>query len=101
MIVYNITTKVSHHFVAEWMQWMRLTYLPALSETGFFQSCQLHRLLDQEDDEGETFVTQCRANSRTDYDLFVAQHADKLRQQAYERFGSHILSFHTLMEIID
>lgn len=98
MIVYNITTKVAHHFVPGWLSWMQQVYLPRLTESGLFQSCELHRLLDQEDDEGETFVAQCRAVSREDYELFAAQYADALRQQGHERFGRHVISFHTLME---
>lgn len=101
MIIYNITTKVAHHFVAGWQEWMRETYLPSLTKTGLFQSCRLHRLLDQEDDEGETFVAQCQADSRGDYDLFLSRHAEALRREGYERFGSHVISFHTLMEVLD
>lgn len=98
MIIYNITTKVAHPAVAAWQQWMRHSYLPALMATGLFQSCQMHRLLDQEDEEGETFVVQCRAASRAAYEQFLAQHDDGLRQQGHERFGNLFISFHTLME---
>ena len=101
MIIYNTTTKVAHHFVADWQEWMLHTFLPKILETGLFQSCQMHRLLDQEDDEGETFVAQCQANTRSDYDLFLAHHATALRKEVHEKFGTHVISFHTLMEVID
>lgn len=101
MIIYNITTKVAHHFVQEWQQWMRQEWMPQLTGTGLFDQCRMHRLLDNEDEEGETFVVQCRARNRADYDLFAAQYADALRQEGYKRFGSHIISFHTLMEVLD
>lgn len=100
MIIYNITTKVAHPIVADWQDWMRQDYMPGLLETGLFQSCRMHRLLDQEDEEGETFVVQCEAKNRQDYELFAQAHAETLRQRGYERFGNLFISFHTLMETL-
>jgi len=99
MIIYNITTKVAHPVSAQWQQWTQERYMPALLQTGLFQSCTLHRLLEQDnDEEGETFVLQCRAGNRADYDLFLERHAAPLRQQGHDRFGNQFISFHTAME---
>lgn len=83
-----------------WLQWQREDHLPAIMATGCFTSFQILHLLEHDDSEGKTYAVQLTANTAEDCDFYSRTHAPSMRQQAIEKWGNKIISFHSLLQVI-
>ena len=100
MIVYNITNKVRWEIMEAWLSWQIEEQIPAFLRTGSFDDYQLYRLLDQDEEEGPTFVIQLFTSSTERYDQFMTQFAPALQQAAWDKWGNGFIAFRTLMELV-
>lgn len=100
MIIYNVTIKTNAEITQDWLDWMKNEHLPEMMETGLFLDYKLHKLLEQEDSEGETFVIQYHCESMDKYQEYLDQHATGMRAKGFEKFGSKFAGFRTIMEVI-
>lgn len=98
MIVYNITTKVRWNILEGWLVWQLEEQIPAILATGFFDDHQLCRLLEQDEEEGPTFVIQLFTSSLERYQEFMTVNAPALQQAAWEKWGDGFIAFRTLMQ---
>lgn len=100
MIVYNITIKILAEIEQEWLAWQKEDHIPGIMSTGKFTGYKFFRLLDQDEEDGLTFVIQYFANSRKDYDDYIEKDAPALRDEAMKRWGNQFIAFRTIMEEI-
>lgn len=100
MLIYNVTTKADAAIAAVWLQWMQQQHIPAIMATGCFTGHTIVRLLDVDDSDGPTYAVQYKADNKAAYDWYITEHADALRDAAHQKWGSRIISFHTLMEVV-
>lgn len=98
MIVYNVTTKVRWDILESWLIWQVEEQLPAILSTGFFDSHQLFRLLDQDEEEGPTFITQFHTSSLERYQQYVTEYDPAMQQSGWEKWGNGFISFRTVMQ---
>lgn len=101
MILYNVTVKVDHAIKDDWAQWMKDKHIPDVMDTGLFESYNFCRLLEHQDDDGETFAIQYFCQTMKHYEQYQYEHAPALQQEHKERYGEQALAFRTLMEVID
>lgn len=100
MILFNITVNLETSIHAEWLDWMRKDYLPALMETGNFKACKLCRLIDPPN-EGVTYSIQCFCDTLENYKAYKEAHGDRFYRIQAARFPEKQVSFESLMEIIE
>ena len=100
MIIYNITTKVHHSIDAAWLQWQREKYIPEIMSTGLFTDYKFFRLLEQDDSEGNTYAVQYNASKAENYQQYIQLYATLIRKKAQEKWGDAIISFHSVLEVI-
>ena len=100
MIVYNISCKVRWDILEEWLTWQLGEQIPAMLATRLFDDYQLYRLLEQDEEEGPTFVIQLFTSSTERYDQFMTQFAPALQQAAWDKWGNGFIAFRTLMELV-
>lgn len=100
MIVYNITCKVRWDILEEWLGWQLTEQIPATLATGFFDGHRLYRLLEQEEEEGPTFVIQFLTSSLDRYQRFATEFESGLKQAGWTKWGNGYIAFRTLMESI-
>ena len=100
MIIYNVTTKVHAAVDEAWLQWIKDEHIPAIMASGFFTAYKLCRLLEQDDSEGKTYAVQYTTANEKNYQQFMKVHAPLLRKKATEKWGAHIISFHSVLEVI-
>jgi hypothetical protein len=100
MIVYNITIKVHASIDAAWLQWQLQENIPEITGTGFFISHKLFRLLEQDDSDGKTYAVQYMAMNEEQYQLYLIEYAEWFRQKAFKKWGDKIISFHSILEVI-
>ena len=100
MLVYNITTKVDWTIARDWEAWMLDFHIPEVLGSGAFERHQFVRLLETDETEGPTYAVQYFASHRHKYNEYVKQYANRYRQEAFEKWGSHFIAFTSLMEVI-
>ena len=97
MIVYNITFKVRWSILDKWVTWQKEEHIPAHLKTGLFDEYKFFRLLEQDEDEGPTFVIQYSTGSEERYRQFMITSAPGLQQQAWNKWGDNFIAFRTVM----
>jgi hypothetical protein len=100
MIVYNVTIKVDNDVAADWVRWMQTQHIADVINTGCFTECRLCRLLEQDESDGITYSAQYLCNSIEDYERYIAQYADEMRERGRKMFGGKFAAFRSVMEII-
>ena len=100
MIVYNITSKVSSAIEKGWLQWQQEEHIPEIMGTGLFTAYKIFHLLEQDNTEGNTFVIQFTANSLDDYQKYISEYANELRQKAFATWGNQFISFRSILEVM-
>ena len=98
MFVYNITLKVDHSILHEWLQWQKEIYIPRIMATGFFYEYRFYQLLEQDETEGKTFVTQFISASKADYDKYFQKNDAQLSKEIFAKWNDRIVFFHTLLQ---
>jgi hypothetical protein len=100
MIVYNITSKVRWNILEGWLSWQLEEQIPAILSTGAFDTFQFYRLLEQDEEEGPTFVIQFFTSSIERYEQFMIGWAPGLQETGREKWGDGFIAFRTLMESV-
>jgi Domain of unknown function (DUF4286) len=101
MIVYNITVKVRWDILEDWLVWQLEQQIPAVLATGSFDGHRFYRLLEQDEQEGPTFVVQYFTSSRERYQQFMIEFAPALQQEGWDKWGNGFIAFRTLMALVD
>jgi hypothetical protein len=101
MIVYNITIKIEPAIEAEWINWQKLEHIPEVMATGFFTNYKFYRLLDQDEEDGITYIVQYFTPSIENYNKYIQQSAPLLRQKALDKWGNKFIAFRTIMQLVN
>jgi len=100
MIIYNVTIKVENDSAEAWVKWMKAEHMPELMNTGLFTDCRLCRLLEQDETEGVTYAAQYFCAGIEQYNNYIDNYAEKMRNEGSRLFGGKFVAFRTVMEII-
>ncbi len=100
MIVYNITSKVDHAIVEEWLQWQKQRHIPEMLATQLFLEYRFYKLLDHAEDIDETFVIQFFCESKQNYETYLHRFAPALREKSQKKWGDNVVSFRTLLKSV-
>ena len=100
MIIYNVTTHVDSSIHDEWLEWMKQTHIPEMMQTGCFTKFQMVRMMEADETEGPTYATQYYAESKADYERYMAMNAMPLLKAGIDMWGDKTISFRSLMQIV-
>lgn len=100
MIIYNVTIKVEHEIAADWVRWMKSEHMADLMKTGLFTDCRLCRLLEQDETDGVTYSAQYYCAGMQEYNKYIDEYAQIMRDKGNSLFGGRFIAFRTVMEII-
>ena len=101
MYIYNVTSLVPTDIHSEWLDWMRTDHIPRVIATGLFPHHRILRLSGTDECDGVTCSVQDFCSSREAYDLYLSKHSSSLRREATEKWSEGVVSFRTLMEVIN
>lgn len=101
MIIYNVTTKIAWTIHNAWKEWFFHEQLPAIMATRLFDRHQVVQLLEVDDDEGPTYAIQLYSPSLENIDAYREKHLDDLERTERELWGDGIISFSSLMQVIN
>ena len=100
MIVYNVTTKVTHAIHQNWLHWIKEEHIPDIIGTGCFTHATVLQLLEMDDSEGPTYVVQYFADSKSLYNNYIEKYAVAMRQKAFAKWGDQFIAFRSVMQVI-
>lgn len=101
MYIYNVTSLVPTDIHSQWLEWMRADHIPKVIATGLFSHHRVLRLRDTDESDGITYAIQYFCSSREAYDLYQTRYAPELRREVLEKWSDGVVSFRTLMEVIN
>lgn len=100
MYIYNVTTYVHWSIHAAWLVWMREVHIPAIIDTGSFDSYQLVRLLETDETDGPTYAVQYFSATKEAYQGFVLEHEARFFEENRSKWGERCLTFRSVMEVV-
>ena len=100
MFVYNVSTKVSLHILNDWLPWQKEEHIPEILQTGLFSRFEFYQLLEQDDEEGNTYILQLYTVTEENYHRYIREFAEGLREKANKKWGYDIINFKTLMKVV-
>lgn len=101
MIIYNVTTKVDRAIHEAWLHWLKEEHIPDIIQTGCFTKGVILHLMEADDEEGITYAVQYYAESKASYNRYIEKYAEEMRARAKNKFGDRIVSFRTLMQVVN
>lgn len=101
MIIYNVTVNIDEVVKEAWLHWMRNVHIPDMLATGKFSEAKMSRVLVDEERGGITFSVQYTAKNRTMLERYYEEDAERLRQDALDRFGPQFVAFRTELDVVD
>jgi hypothetical protein len=101
MYIYNITIKVAKHITTDWLIWMKENHIPAVMATTCFTHFKMLQLLDIDYSEGPTYAIQYFCATLENYENYLTNHAETLKQESYKKWGDAFIAFRTLMIEVD
>ena len=100
MFIHNITIKVDREIKEEWMKWQMNEHIPEIMSTNLFNDFKVFQLLDQDDEDGPTYVIQYFTDSKKNYDHYIDTYASGFIEKAFKKWGNKFISFKTLMQSV-
>ena len=101
MIVYNISIKINRAIEDEWVNWQKQEHIPDIMASGQFSDYRFFKLLEEENDEGPTYIVQFFATSIENYNHYIIHIAPRVRQKAFDKWGSQFVAFRSVMKVVD
>ncbi len=100
MILYNVTVNVEQDIAVEWLKWMREEHIPKVLETGYFIENKVFRLLNETENDGQTYSVQYFAQNLHDLEMYLNNHAPALIAAHNDRYKYKHVAFRTVMEFV-
>lgn len=100
MIVYNVTVNVTKTAENQWVKWMKEKHIPDILATGYFHDYKMLRLLNESENDGETYAIQYYTDSLDKLESYMTEEAPKLRDEHFSIFQNECLSFRTFLETV-
>lgn len=101
MIIYNVTIKVDSTIAKQWLQWLLAEHIPDVMHSGCFSGYKVVQLLEIDDNEGPTYATQYKAESKADYNRYIENHAPAMRQKSIDKWGGQFIAFRSVMQVVE
>lgn len=100
MLVYNITNKVDHSILDEWIKWQLEEHIPGIMSTNLFTDFKFYRLLEQDESDGMTYVIQYFTECKENYDAYIHKYAPAFREKAIKKWSDRFIAFRTLLQSV-
>jgi hypothetical protein len=100
MLIYNVTYLVPEEISEKWLMWMKVDHIPKIMETNLFEKNTLLQLINVDEQDGITFAFQLFILSELEFNEYEKIFAPDLHLNSKKAWGEQILSFSTLMRIV-
>ncbi len=101
MILYNVTINIEKDVEEEWIQWMKDFHIPNVMATGIFQENKIFKILHETEDNTVNYSIQYFTDSMEKIETYQTQHAPKLQAEVKGKYRDKLVSFRSLLELVD
>ena len=102
MLIYNTTYLVSDKVYGVWFKWVKEYAIPYMTESGHLIQPQIAKvLLEDKSQEGISVTLQVKVRNNDILERWNAMYEAELHQNCFENFGTEVLFFSTVLEILD
>lgn len=101
MILFSLTVNIDNEIEAEWLEWMRQTFIPNIWLTGLFDEKRFLRLISNDEQGGLTYSLQLTIENLSKYGEFEKHHLQDFRGMLYGKYAGRLVDFHTILEKVD
>lgn len=101
MIIFNTTYHVENIILDDFIQYLKNEFIPTATSDKEFSNPRLTRVMTQEVQEGSSFALQFEITELEKLDDWYDQVGDSLNEDMIARFGSQVVGFSTLLEVIE
>ncbi len=99
-VIYNVTVKVDSGIAESWLKWLKAEHIPDVLGTGCFFDARIVQLLELDDAEGPTYAIQYSAPTMEDYQRYISNFANEMRQKSMDKWGDRFIAFRSVMRVI-
>ncbi len=100
MILFNTTFHVEDEVLEEWLQWVKKEYMPEAVSTQLLSDPLLCKVLNHHD-EGSSYSLQFKVADTATLHKWCASTGNKLQIRLQTTFGTKVLPFTSLLEVVD
>ena len=100
-IIYNVTTKVDGTIAKEWLHWLKQEHISDMIGTGCFTHAVILQMTEVDETEGPTYAVQYHAESKALYNRYINEFSNDMRQRSLNRWGNKIISFRSVLKVIE
>lgn len=101
MIIFNTTYKVSNAVFNKWLQWVRENHIPLMTENDVFTKPQIARITGSEDEHGTSFSVQFHIADVANLENWYHKNGSEFERSINTNFGTEVLHFSTILELIE
>ncbi|MGL4293878.1 MAG: DUF4286 family protein [Bacteroidales bacterium] len=101
MIIFNTTYHVDNLVLDEFLSYLKNEFIPQAIAAKELNNPRLTRVMTQEPQEGSSLALQFEIADLEKLDEWYDETGDRLNEDLVARFGSQVVGFSTLMEVID
>ena len=101
MLIFNTTFLVSNALYESWMSWIKESHIPFVLQSGMFTKPQLAKVYSHEDQDGSSYSLQFHVEDLETLEKWHLQYAKTFEQNFANKFGSEIVFFASILEIIE
>ena len=98
MYVLNISSKVDHSIITDWIEWQKNIFIPSLLSTGLVNDSQFYKLLEHDDEEGAMYILQLHFNNSEDLRNFMSKYDEVFLKDAVNKWSDKFISFKTSLK---
>ena len=100
-ILYNITMQIEKPFVNNWLEWIQQEHIPGMMGTGCFIKHQVLRLMNNNQQEEQTFAIQYFASTIYKFNQFEQNFLAQELKKISDKWNTRVMFFTTTMEIVN
>lgn len=101
MLIFNTTFLVSDTAHTQWLKWVREQHIPFMMKSGTFTQPQIAKVFSNESQDGTSYSVQLQVQDLQALENWHIQYAKIFEQKFAETFGSEVIFFATILEIIE
>ncbi len=101
MLIFNTTYQVTSNHTENWIQWIKTEHIPFMMKSDVFLEPQISKIVGSEDESGTSFSVQFKVDNMDTLILWHKQYATEFQDIASAKFGTEVVFFSTVLELID
>ncbi|HYG04390.1 MAG TPA: DUF4286 family protein [Chryseosolibacter sp.] len=98
MLLYNVTVGVDKDVEQDWLVWIKSHHIPAVLNTGLFESSKVYKILHDQEDGTVSYSIQFFSTHIEKVTEYLQVFAPKLIEDHRQQFANKHVVFQTLLE---